>query len=164
MDPTPTPGNGHAKNFTTGTLLIDTNVLVYCYDRREPAKQARAVGLIDKLIESERVLLSTQVLSEFFSIALRKLHMTPAAARLRIVEFVDTWNVLDVTAQIVVNAARGVVKHQLSYWDALLWATALTNRIPYILSEDFQDGIRIEGVRVLNPFQAAFDVDRLLRT
>lgn len=87
--------------------------------------------------------------------------MTPADARLRIVEFVDTWHVLDVTAQIVVNAARGVVEHQLNYWDALLWATAQANQVPYILSEDFQDGIRIEGVRILNPFHADFEVGRL---
>jgi predicted nucleic acid-binding protein len=103
------------------------------------------------------------VLNEFFSIALRKLHMTPVAARLRTVDFVDTWRVLDITTQIVVNAARGVVEHQLNYWHAPLWATARVNNIPHILSEDFQDGIRIEGVLVLNPFHPDFDIDRLLK-
>ena len=53
---------------------------------------------------------------------------------------------------------RGLQRHSLSYWDALVWSTAKLNQLPYILSEDFTDGILLEGVRFLNPFAEMFDL------
>ncbi len=44
----------------TGKVLIDTNVLVYAYDRTEPAKQAQAVQVLAELAKQragvERIL------------------------------------------------------------------------------------------------------------
>jgi len=48
-------------------------------------------------------------------------------------------------------------RRSISYWDALIWATAKLNGVANILSEDFSDGLLLEGVRILNPFNAAFD-------
>jgi predicted nucleic acid-binding protein len=47
-------------------VLIDTNVLVYPYDRSEPAKAARARQVLDDLARRRRGRVSTQVLGEFF--------------------------------------------------------------------------------------------------
>jgi predicted nucleic acid-binding protein len=46
----------------------------------------------------------------------------------------------------------------MSYWDALVWATARLNQISVVLSEDFQEGRILEGVRFMNPFGAGFDI------
>lgn len=62
----------------------------------------------------------------------------------------------------MVDAARGVLDHQLSFWDALIWATAKLNQIPVILSEDFRSGTSLEGVRFINPLSADFDVNAWL--
>ena len=51
---------------------------------------------------------------------------------------------------------RGVLRYRLSYWDSLIWAAANMNDIPCVLSEDFSDGRRIEGVVFLNPFADGF--------
>jgi predicted nucleic acid-binding protein len=48
---------------------------------------------------------------------------------------------------------RGVTEHGLSVWDAQIWAAALMNQVPVVLSEDFQHGRVVEGVRFLNPFR-----------
>lgn len=64
----------------------------------------------------------------------------------------------DLTPLIVLEAARGVRDHGLSYFDAQLWATARLNQVPLLLSEDFQDGCLLEGVRFLNPLVAGFDL------
>jgi predicted nucleic acid-binding protein len=58
-----------------------------------------------------------------------------------------------------VEAVRGVSAHRLSYWDALIWATAKLNRIPTVFSEDFSDGRVIEGVSFHNPFAAGFQIE-----
>ncbi len=47
-------------------VLVDTNVLVYAYDRAKPERQQRAFEVLDFLSMSNTGVLSTQVLSEFF--------------------------------------------------------------------------------------------------
>jgi predicted nucleic acid-binding protein len=55
-----------------------------------------------------------------------------------------------------------VIRYQLSYYDAQIWAVARLNRIPLVLSEDFSDGSVIEGVRFANPFADGFDPHAML--
>ena len=46
--------------------FFDTNVLVYVFDEAAPSKQRRARELLEQEVAQGRVLLSTQVLQEFF--------------------------------------------------------------------------------------------------
>ena len=39
-----------------------------------------------------------------------------------------------------------------SIWDALIWSSAVENKVRVIYTEDFQGGRVIEGVRFVNPF------------
>ena len=149
---------------TAGNLLVDTNVLVYAYDRSEPEKQKRALGVLEALSANETGVLSVQVLSEFFNSITRKiaspLSISDAYERLK--NYAAAWPILDLTELIVLEAARGVRDHQFSLWDAQIWASARLNQIPLVLSEDFQDGTNIEGVRFLNPFAPEFDVQKIV--
>jgi predicted nucleic acid-binding protein len=88
--------------------------------------------------------------------------LTAAQAMQQVSMFSTAWPILDLTPQIVLEAARGVRDHGLSYYDSQMWATARLNQIPVIFSEDFQDGQVLEGVRFANPFTASFDVDAWL--
>jgi predicted nucleic acid-binding protein len=60
---------------------------------------------------------------------------------------------------IVLEAARGVRDHQLSYYDAQIWASARLNQIPVIFSEDFSNGSVIEGVQFMNPLADDFQLE-----
>jgi len=59
----------------------------------------------------------------------------------------------------VLDAARGVRDHQLSYWDVLIWATAHLNQIPVLLTEHFGPSTVIEGGRIVNPFSPDFRLE-----
>lgn len=144
----------------TVEYLIDTNVLVYAYDRTEPAKQKRALFLLRQIPFSGVGAISTQVLAEFYNAVTRRLkeRLTADEAYERLQNFEQSWPIVNVTAPIVVEAARGVQQYRLSFWDALIWATAKLNQIPVILSEDFNVGSTIEGVRFLNPFNDDFEL------
>ena len=43
-------------------ILLDTNVVVYAYDRSEPEKQARAFKILERLQDTGSGALTTQVL------------------------------------------------------------------------------------------------------
>lgn len=144
-------------------VFVDTNVLVYTYDRANPTKQARALELLDRLAVAGQGLLSVQVLAEFFWVATTKLAdpLRAHEAERQIHGYLKAWAVADITPLIVLEATRGVREHRMSYWDAQVWATALLNQVPIVVSEDFQDDSTIEGIKFLNPFSRHFKVTAL---
>jgi len=137
-----------------GKFLLDSNLLIYAYDRSEQTKQVKARNVLDWLQARRAGVLSTQVLGEFFAVATRKLAkpLTVQEAYVELEGFLRSFQVADVTRYIVLEAGRGSVRYQLPYWDAQLWATAKLNQIATVLSEDFANGSRIEGVQFVNPF------------
>jgi predicted nucleic acid-binding protein len=139
-------------------VLVDTNVLVYAYDRSESEKQLRALAVLDRLVEADAGVLSTQILAEFYNTVTYKLAspLTPAQAHRRLEQYVQVWKVLDVTPQVVLEAVRGTREYGFHFWDAQIWAAARLNGIATILSEDFSAGAEIEGVRFANPFAVEF--------
>lgn len=142
-------------------FLVDSNILVYAFDAREPEKLVRAQAVLDALVESDRGVLSAQVLSEVYS-TLTKKEIVPLETAERIVmEYARSWPIFDVKLEAVLDAVRAVRQYQFSYFDSLIWATAKLNGIPNILSEDGQDGQVIEGVRRLNPLLLSFDMAML---
>jgi predicted nucleic acid-binding protein len=105
--------------------------------------------------------LSTQVLGEFYTTTTRKLPLPLSAeyAEARITNFARWWHILDVTSSAVLEAVRASRRYQLSYWDALIWATAKLNGIHEVFTEDFSDRLLIEDVRFLNPFVQNFALE-----
>jgi predicted nucleic acid-binding protein len=57
----------------TGKYFADTNVLVYAFDSGESAKMAVAQELLDRFGGAGELIVSTQVLREFFVAVTRKL-------------------------------------------------------------------------------------------
>jgi predicted nucleic acid-binding protein len=141
-------------------VLVDTNVLVYAYDRSQPEKQQQALAVLDQLAQDDAGALTTQILAEFFVTVSRKLAapLSVADAYTRIENLLLAWTVFETSALVVLEAARGVRDHQLSYWDAQIWATARLFQLPVVLSEDFATGSTLEGVRFVNPFDPTFQL------
>jgi predicted nucleic acid-binding protein len=140
-------------------LLIDTNILIYAYDPRDRAKQRTATSIVEALIAARRAVLSVQCLSEFFSVATNKLPqpLTRSEARDEVQRFARACRVLDLTPGVALEGCRGAAELGLSIWDALIWAAAKLNQVPYVLTEDAEHGRFLEGVRFANPFAPAFD-------
>ena len=138
----------------TGRFLVDTNILVYAYDISEKDKQKRAAQILNALYEIDAGVLSTQILSEFFVVATRKIQnpLTVHQALKSISNYINSWYVIDINSFVVLEAIRGVKAHRFSYWDSLVWATARMNQIPVVLSEDFSHGSTVDGVKFVNPF------------
>ncbi|MDN5366422.1 MAG: hypothetical protein PWP44_1628 [Thermacetogenium sp.] len=144
----------------TGKILVDTNVLVYAYDLSEPEKQVQALRVLDALAVSRRGTLTAQVLAEFAVAVTCKIPSPLSWERVAasIENYMRSWELLDVTGMIVLEAVRGVCQHNFSYWDAQIWAAARLHQIPVIFSEDFAAGSSVEGVVFVNPFAADFNL------
>lgn len=133
--------------------FVDTNVLAYAHDASEAVRQPMAVSLLEDLWRSRSGILSTQVLSEFYVVATRK--FAPPMARREVRSIVDTysaWSVVQVDPTLIVAASALEERHQLSFWDALIIEAARRGGATRLVSEDMQDGRRIAGLVIENPF------------
>jgi predicted nucleic acid-binding protein len=141
------------------SILLDTNVLVYAFDLRQPALQQKARTILFQVEETASGCLSVQCLSEFFRVATAKMHL-PADEMFKQIDYWQSaFPVFSLTPPIVLEAARGVRDYQLSYYDAQIWASARLNQVSVIFSEDFQDGQTLEGIRFVNPFADKFAME-----
>ena len=149
----------HTRNATVDGV-VDANVLIYSVDISDDFKRRRAQHTLKYLWERRMGAVTCQVLGEFFNTVIRKIPqpLEKRDAGAIVADYVRSWTVLDLTPSIVLEAVRGVQRHQLSYWDALIWATAKLNGARYILSEDMRTGAVFDGVQILNPLDPDFDI------
>ena len=133
--------------------FFDTNVLVYLFDNEVPAKKAVAQELLRAETEKGRVLLSTQVLQEFYVTVTRKLAvpLSPEDAE-DVVKTLTKLTVAEVDSETVLSGIRTSRRYGFSFWDGLIVATALRSGATILYTEDLQHDQDIEGLRVVNPF------------
>lgn len=133
--------------------FFDTNVLVYCMDAGDPDRQALAIERFARACEQDTVVLSAQVLQEFYAVTTRKLQppLSPAAAQAQ-VERLASFEVVGSSATSVLEATRLAARHQLQWWDALILEAALRAQADVLVSEDGQHGQRFGKLTVENPF------------
>lgn len=134
--------------------FLDTNILVYAYDRQDPGKQTTAQKIIVKGIEQENLVLSVQVLSEFFTAVTRHIPtpMTPEEARV-VISTVSILPVQELDLPIVDRAIDLHLRYQIAYWDALIVSAAERSQCTLILSEDLSDGQSYGEILVRDPFR-----------
>lgn len=137
-------------------LCIDTNVLVYAVSSTgDMVKHAQALSIIDQVGRAGVGVLSTQALLEFTSVVLRK-RVVPADDVFSYVQaFAAKFPVVGTSFDEVAAAIQANRDHGLPIWDAMIWAVSRRAGASLLLSEDFQDGRVLDGVRFVNPFNPA---------
>jgi predicted nucleic acid-binding protein len=128
--------------------FLDTNVLLYLLSADE-----RKADLAEEIVAQGGVI-SVQVLNEFASVATRKLGMSipDVVEVLRAVRTMCRVVALDEATHDL--GLRLAEHYALSIYDATIAAAADLAGCRHILSEDLQDGLRLEGrLRVRNPFR-----------
>ncbi len=132
---------------------VDTNVLLYVHDYRDPRKQATAKALVDSLPDA---VLLWQVACEYVA-ASRKfapLGFDSGRAWQDIRTLKRLWTVQTPTWEVLERAEDLKRGYSLSSWDALLVAACLEAGVTRLYTEDFDDSARAEGLEVFNPFAA----------
>lgn len=144
-----------------GRFSLDANILVYAVDRNAGERQLQAGELVGRAAQRDCVL-TMQALAEFFHATTRKNLLAPARARAFVQDWSDVFKVVSADAAVLAEAMAAVEEHRFSFWDAMLWATARQCGCSALLSEDMQDGRRLGGVEIIDPF--APDVENRLET
>jgi len=135
-----------------GLEFVDTNVLVYAYDRAGGGRRARAIALLERLVAQRRLALSLQVLQEFYVVATRKLPvpLEPQVAY-QVLKDLGKARLHTPSLEDVLQAAKLSERHLLSFWDAMILQSARALGARVVWSEDLNPA-HYGGVRVENPF------------
>ena len=132
--------------------FIDTNILIYVDDADSPEKQKIAIELIASGWHNGNAVLSTQVLQEYFSAATRKLKI-PADKAQRKIELLSHLEIASIEHSDIVRAIELHRLHSFSFWDSLIVTMAQKTACAVLYSEDMQDGRKLNGLRIVNPFK-----------
>jgi len=132
--------------------FFDTNILVYTDDSVFPEKQAIATQLLEEGWNSGNIVLSTQVLQEYFSASTRKLGVSPEITQ-RKIELLAHLDIVSIEHNDIMQAIDIHRLHSFSFWDSLIIRMAQKTRCTILYSEDMQHGQQIGGVKVANPFR-----------
>jgi len=134
--------------------FFDTNILLYMYDRRDAAKRIRAVETFRQCLHAETLVISTQVIQEFYAAATRKLNLELSKAR-DVVADLCGLRVISIQCSHILRATELQGRLTVSFWDALILATAESAGARVLYTEDLQDGQNYNGVEARNPFRGA---------
>ncbi len=137
--------------------FVDSNILIYAHDLDAGVKRERAAAKLRELWSSGTGRLSVQVLQEFYVNATRKLATPIARSTAReVIKTYGVWIHHATTAETVTRATEISDLARISFWDALIVASAEEADADELLSEDLNDGQAIAGIRVVNPLQDGY--------
>jgi predicted nucleic acid-binding protein len=134
--------------------FIDTNIIVYGFDDRQPDKKARSLSLITDALQTGNGVISWQVVQEFLNVATRKFKvpLKPEDAKLYLQKVLHPLCQVFPDLEINQDALNLQVKTNYSFYDSLILAGAMREGCTILYSEDLQDGYQVDGLRIVNPF------------
>jgi predicted nucleic acid-binding protein len=135
-----------------GKAFFDTNIFLYAHSSADLQKQALAQELVDRYSSLNRLVLSTQVVQEFYSVGLRKLALSRKQAKQGVITLLGLPLVL-LGGQHILKALEHEERYQISFWDALILAAAEAGGAETLFTEDLNHNQQYGPVLVRNPFK-----------
>lgn len=134
--------------------FIDTNVFLYLKDPNEPEKSAICAGWLRAIQHRGVVLISPQVIGETFSNLLK--HARDPESRQLAEDFARTllaWCEARLDREVLTAAFEIRRRYLMSWWDAVLIASAEGVAADILLTEDLNDSQFYGTVQAINPFR-----------
>ena len=132
--------------------FLDSNIWIYSFiESQDPEKHNQALKLINEL--KPRLCLSTQVVNEICINLIRKAGVEEARINQLIVRFYFDYEIIETNQTIILKASDIRLRHDFSFWDSMLLASALEANADNFYSEDMQDGFVLDNkLKIINPF------------
>jgi len=130
--------------------FLDTNILIFQLDSRDPTKQKRCREIVRTVVSNHEAVISTQILQEFYVACTMKLKIKPILVK-GIMHGFENMEVVTIGIDLINNAIDASIQYQISFWDSLVVVSAESAKCQYLLTEDLNEGQIIRNVRIRNP-------------
>lgn len=137
-------------------FFLDTNILVYTFDRTDSRKRRKASGLLAGALETHRGIISYQVVQEFLNVATRKFSdpLTVPEAQLYLARILMPLCEVFPDSALYSQALAMAGESGMAFHDALIISSAIAGGCDTVWTEDLQHGRRIGTMTIRNPFVA----------
>lgn len=136
-------------------IALDTNLLVYAETISDlQGRHLRMRALLDPLSSGDSIIPLT-VLGEFLNVCRKKKVLAAEAAARRVEQYSQFFLTPPTTNADLVAAALLADSRNLQFFDALIVTVAARAGATVLLTEDLQDGLQLEGLQIVNPFDPA---------
>ena len=129
-------------------IFIESNIWVYVFGEEDDKKAYLAKKFIDENWEN-KIFISYQVVNEVSNVLKRKRN-SETKIKTVINNLSKNYTVLQYSTQNALLASDLREKYKFSFWDSNIAASALSAKCDYLISEDMQDGLNINGMTVKN--------------
>lgn len=131
-------------------VFLDSNIWIYHF-AQDSQQKSRAIATI--ILESEEILISTQVLGELYNVFTCKKIFAANDVQKIVERLIEDFNPIAIASEQVIKAIEILTRYGFSYWDSLIVATALLAGCSILYSEDMQHNQVIENtLKIINPF------------
>jgi predicted nucleic acid-binding protein len=139
----------------SGADFLDSNILIYAVDRRDPKKQAIAQRIVAEALIKGDAVISFQIVQETLNVLTRL--AKPVLAETDAADFLDSvlvpmWKV-QATPELYRSALQLRAQYQHSFYDSLVLAAAIEAGCRRLLTEDLQHGLKVGPLTVVDPFR-----------
>ncbi len=136
-------------------FFLDTNILVYTFDRQDKVKNKKAIGLVGDALEERTGVISYQVVQEFVNVASKKFAVPLQGENLELYLKAVLLPLCEVhSSGALFQRALGIQQASgFSFYDSLIVAGAAEAECRILYSEDLQHGRTVGGVKIVNPFK-----------
>ena len=139
-------------------IALDSNILLYWLGLAKRAvdlqKVEHAQVLVPTLIAGHDLVIPGQTIGEAYNV-LTKAGESRDRARDRLLPILHRFEAGAPSAGTYRAALDLAARHKLQVWDALIIRLSVEARCDLLLSEDMQDGFRVGGLTIANPFATA---------
>jgi len=133
------------------SAFIDTNIWVYSIDEGDISRRDAARDLIERTKAASKIVVSTQVLSEFANVVIKSFGKDPVFTK-GYIEILKSFEVCTVKPQTISDAIDICVLNKLSFFDSLLLSSARQAGCGIFYTEDLNHEQEIAGIKITNPF------------
>jgi predicted nucleic acid-binding protein len=141
------------KNCMSDKIFLDTNVIVYAYDKSAGEKHIKAKKILIDLWESGFGVISIQVLKEFYVTVTQKIpNVLKTEVAEEIISDFLSWEVVVNDGYNILEAISIQRRYRFSFWDSLIIAAAQESGCSLLYTEDLSSGQKIKDLQIKNPF------------
>ena len=138
----------------TDKVFIDSNVWVYLFSDGENHKAKVVEKFLDDNMVKSVFVTSFQVVNEVCNV-LRRHRLAEEKIRIVIESITNLCLIQDMSKEVCLLASMLRERYSFSFWDSLIVAAAKTAGCNFLISEDMQNGLAVDKLRIKNIFAAS---------
>lgn len=134
--------------------FLDTNILVYSFDNKNPKKRDIARNLVGDALNNGSGRISYQVIQEFLNVSTKKFEtpLTTSDAQIYLRTVLEPLCEVYSSVALFHQALEIANRWKYSFYDSLIIAAAVSAGCNTLYSEDLHHSHSIGNLKVVNPF------------